>query len=257
MPPRTSPRRPSKPDPADLVVPEVPWPTLYAHLRRTWKPGEHVTLIGPNGAGKTHVALLLGDLCGHTLVLATKRRDPLVSGLQGRGYVLVGSLERVPVSGDGGVPVHRRVLLWTNPDVRDERQRRLAQRRVLSHALSTAERQGRWCVVVDETMWLVQNLRLGEELDSLWFQARTSRVSVVACAQRPTRVPRMMVSQATHVFLWHVSDRRDIEPLRELGGVVSREVIEANVGELDWHRHEFLYFNAHSGYVARSVAPPN
>lgn len=241
-------------EPESLVVPEIPWRDLFAHLRETWKPGEHVTLIGPNGAGKTHVALQLADLCRYVLVLATKRRDPLVSELRGRGYVQVNSLEEIPVTAQGGQPVHHRVLLWSNPETRDERLRRRLQARALANALATAERQGRWAVVVDETMWFVQNLGLSDELDSLWFQARTSKVSVIACAQRPTKIPRMMVSQATHVFLWHVSDRRDLEPLRELGGVVSRELIEENVAQLDWHRHEFLYFNAHSGFVARSVA---
>lgn len=247
-------RQPLSPEQARLA--ETPWPVVYDYLARNWKQGEHASLIGPNGAGKTHLALMLGELRGHTIVLATKRRDPLVQDLTRRGYVLVTSLDEVPLAADNGRPVHKRVLLWVNPDTRDERQRRRIQSRRLADALSGAERQGSWCVIVDETIWLSDSLGLKQELDSLWYQARSSKVSVVACAQRPTTVPRMMVSQATHVFIWAVSDRRELETLRDLGGNVPREVLEENIATLDWDRHEFLYVNTRTNELMRSVAPP-
>lgn len=248
--------------PPATSVPFVPWPELEQHLKDTWQPGQHATLIGPTGAGKSHVALTLGEMCAHTVVLATKRRDELVSDLQGRGYVLSGSMDEIPYAevhtgrGPRRVPVHRRVLIWANPQTRSERTRKAVQTAMLRQALGATERQGSWCVIVDEAMWLHQNLNLSDELDALWFGGRSSRVSVVACGQRPVSVPRQMIAQASLLLLWHIADRRDLEALREMGGVVPREVIQDTLPQLDYEGHEFLFVQPHTGYVARSVAPP-
>lgn len=248
-------RRQRQLDAEALTVPEVPWPRLYEHLRRTWQPDEHVTLLGPTRAGKTHAALELTRMTPYTLVIATKRRDPLVESLRGR-YFVVDDLSEIPVSADTGRPVHRKVLLWTNPRAKTEAARWAVQARVIRQAFKIAEEQGSWTIVLDETMWLAQNLRLATELDSLWFQAASSRVSLVALAQRPSKIPRMMVSQATMLFLWQFSDRRDLEVLREFGGSQDvRAVIEENLPRLSWQRHEFLWVNVRTGEMARSVAP--
>lgn len=240
-------------------MPTVPWETLERHLRSSWKPGQHATLLGPNGAGKTHLALQLGEMCAHTVVLATKRRDPLVSELDARGYTHVRDVDEIPYAdGPNGErhPIHRRVLVWANPQVRGERQRLALQSAHIREALAAAERQGSWCVVLDETMWLYKNLRLDAELDSMWFQARSSRVSVVACAQRPVQVPRQMIAQASVLVMWHLADKRDLESLRDMGGVVDREIIVETLPQLDWEKHEFLVVFPHTGHLARSVAPP-
>ena len=250
---RTSRRRQSEPDDA-YRVPEVPWPRLYGHLRRTWQPGEHATLLGPTRAGKTFLALELARMSRYSLVIATKRRDELVQALHGQGYVVVQSLEEVPRAADTGRPVWNRVLLWVNPSTRDERRRLALQETAIRSALATAERQGGWTIVLDETMWLATNLGLARELDSLWFQAASSKVSVVALAQRPSRIPRMMVSQATQLFAWQFSDRRDLEILRELGGSPDTKIaLEDNLPRLSFTRHEFLWANVRTGEIARSV----
>lgn len=243
-------------------MPAVPWADLERHLKASWRPGGHATLLGPTRAGKTHVALTLGEMCAHTVVLATKRRDELVTALSAKGYVLEPDMGRIPYAeihtenGSRRVPVHNRVLVWANPQVKDVKLRQAMQARQLRDTLNTAERQGSWCVVLDETMWLHQNLGLGPELDSLWFQAASSKVSVVACAQRPVQVPRQMIAQASLLFLWHIGDKRDLESLRDMGGVIPREIIEDTLPALSWEQHEFLYIEPHTGFVARSIAPP-
>jgi len=240
----------------------VPWTTLESHLRRNWQPGQHATLLGPNGAGKSHVALTLGELCAHTVVIATKRRDPLVQELQARGYQLVPDMDDIPFAevhtenGSRRVPVHRRVLVWANPQTKTASHRMVLQKTQIQQTLNTAERQGNWCIVLDETMWLYGNLGLAAELDSMWFQARSSQVSVVACAQRPVQVPRQMIAQASLLFLWHIGDKRDLESLRDMGGVIPRDIIEDTLPNLSWESHEFLFIEPHTGFVCRSIAPP-
>jgi energy-coupling factor transporter ATP-binding protein EcfA2 len=226
---------------------------LERHLETAFTPGQHVCLIGKNGSGKTHIALALAEIRTHVMIIATKRRDPLLQNAA-RGYSVVGSVREVPRT-ENGHPVYRRVIVWPGQGIQDEDARRKLQAGEVKLALNTAERQGKWTVLLDETMWAYDMLGLRRDLDSVWYQGRSSGLSLVANAQRPTRVPRLMISSASHLFLSYVSDKRDLEPLREIAGVVPPEVIEATLPTLDWDRHEFLYVGADTGYIARTIAP--
>lgn len=253
--PPTSRRRPSKALSGGAeLVPFVPWTKLERHLATAWRQGQHVTLIGKSGGGKTHLAIELLRSRPYVVILATKRHDPLMEEA-GRGYVVVSSLNEVPLT-EGGRPVHRRVLVWPGALEKDERKRQAVQARALRETLSIAERQRQWTILVDETMWLHDMLGLRRELEAQWYQARSSGISLVANAQRPTKVPRQMIAQASHLFLWSVSDKRDLEPLREIAGRVPPALVEAVLPELDYDSHEVLYVGADDGYLARTIAPP-
>lgn len=236
-------------------VPFVGWTELQAHLARTWKPGQHVTCIGKAGSGKTHLALELVDMRPYSIIAASKRHDPIMDAAISRGYKLVDSMKEIPMT-ETGRPVYRRVVVWPGGNIESEKHRQALQAFEFRNMLSTAERQRHWTVLIDETMWFYDMLQLKKELDAQWYQARSSGISLIACAQRPIRVPRLMISQASHLFIFYVSDKRDLEPLREIGGRVAPEVIETVLPSLDAERHEFLYIGADSGYIARSIAPP-
>ena len=235
-------------------VPFVGWSELEAHISRTWKPGEHVTLIGKTRSGKTHLSLALADTRTYVIIAATKRRDPLLAAAQ-RGYKVVESMREIPRT-ETGRPVFRKVIVWPGRAIHAESERLRFQAASLRETFATAERQGNWTVLLDETMWAYDRLNLKKELDSVWYQGGSAGVSLVACAQRPLRVPRLMISQAAHLFLWYVSDKRDLEPLRDIAGAVPPAIVEATLPTLDWDRHEFLYVGANTGFIARSIAPP-
>lgn len=237
-----------------VSVPFIGWSQLRTHLERSWLPGQHVTLVGKTGSGKTHIALELLDMRTYSLILATKRRDPLLQEA-GAGYKVVEDMNEIPRT-ENGTPVYRHVIVWPGRAITNEDDRLNMQRNAIKNTLATTERQGNWTVLSDETMWLYDRLRLKAELDSVWYQGRSSGISFIANAQRPTRVPRLMISSASHLFLSYVSDKRDLEPLREIAGVVPAELIERTLPTLDWERHEFLYVGADTGYVARTIAPP-
>lgn len=231
------------------------WVELEAKLKREWLPGEHVTLVGPTGAGKTHMMLTLARLCRYVLVIATKRRDPLVTKLR-ETHKLTANLSRDVIWSYDGQPIDRRLLFWPRaPEKASAKQRHDMQAEAIRGALDWADKTGGWAVLVDELMWAAKQLRLQEELEAVWFQGRTQGVSMIAAAQRPRHVPLLAFSQATYVILWQTSDSQDIERLREISSGFPRQMMEQAVASLDWESHEALFIDTRRKELARVVAP--
>lgn len=202
------------------------------------------------------MALELAKLCRYVLVIATKRRDPLVEELR-RDHVITDDLSRDVVWAVDGGPITERVVFWPRfPEKMSAEARASAQAVSIRHALDWSDRTGGWAVLVDETMWVVEQLRLEKALNSVWFQGRTQGVSVIACAQRPARVPRLAFSQATYLFIWKTSDRQDLERLREISAGFPKGLIDESVAGLDSQRHEALFVDTLRGDLARVIAPP-
>lgn len=236
--------------------PRLDWPTLRAYLLAEWQPGEHWTLLGPTGTGKTHAALTLASLTPYTLVIATKRRDPLVEDLAG-SHKVVTDLKRDVLWTTSGKPLHPNLIFWPQAsDKMTSRQRAEWQAAEIRKALDWADRTGSWTVVIDELMWASRNLRLERELEMLYFQARTQGVSIIGCAQRPRQVPLLALNQATYLLIWQSSDKQDIERLRELSAGFPRQLIETCVQQLSRSEHEALFVNAKHQELARVVMPP-
>lgn len=240
------------------------WATLQARLSREWLPGDHVTIVGPTKSGKTHIALHLAEMCRYILILATKRRDPLVSELRAKGYYITSDLSELQWTVDytdranpKEVPLHPRVVFWPQtPPKMQARARYALLGGKHREAMNWAEETRNWCVVVDETMFLADKLRLQDDLDSLWFQGRTQGVSVIANTQRPAHVPRLAFSQATYLFISQTSDKQDVERLREISAGIPKEIIESAVQTLDFRAHEFLFIDSRAKALARVIAPP-
>lgn len=240
-------------------VPLIPWSSLQSRLASRWRPGQHVTIVGPTGSGKTHVALTLLDICRYRLVMATKRKDPLVQQLQAHGYHITGDLKEIQwtISDDDyREPLQKQVVFWpTFPEKLSTRERLEVQARVMAKALDWADKTGGWAVLLDETMWMHTNLRLERELSSMWFQGRTQGLSVIANSQRPAHVPRLAWNQADYFFIFQTQDKTDLDSLREISSGFPKELIEETVRSLDYHGHEALFVDARNRELARVVAP--
>ena len=241
--------------------PKVSWSSLRAKLAAEWVPGEHVTIVGPTGSGKTHFAVSLAELCKYVLVLAAKRQDPLVSDLQAHGYIVTRDLAEIQWTADrdGGPlePVHRRIVYWpSSPEKLNPQQLIAAHTRAFGGALDWADKSGKWCLIVDETLYLADHLRLQRELDHVWFQGRSQKLSVIACAQRPSRVPRLAFSSASYLLLAQTNDAGDLERLREISAGFPRGMIDDAVQSLDYDAHEFLFVSTRDKGLARVIAPP-
>lgn len=232
----------------------MPWSTVEATLKADWEQGDHVTIVAPTKHGKTHLALALAELSRYVLVLATKRRDPLVSDLARDGYMVTQTTDDV-LWGENE-PITPKVVVWPqSPPKASAAQRVAILRRELSHVMNWAQETGGWTIIADETMYLSERLRLEDELNEIWYGGRTMGVSLVSLMQRPARVPRLAFSQAAYIFLGKYGDKRDIDTVREIGSVIPREVMEQGIHSLSKPEHEFLFIDTVRDQVAITVAP--
>lgn len=221
------------------------------HFRAEFAQGEHVTILGPTQSGKTTLALEVLEARDHILFLATKREDPLIAGLASRGYRVSHDLDiRVR---DGHI-LDRRFVFWPVRTVvksRAGRERRLnmeefrqMQRAEVKRALDYVWHTRRWAVFADETVWLSEKgeggLGLGSDLNTLWYQGATAKISLIAATQRPSWIPRAAYSSPEHLFFFATTDKADLERLSDIGAGIDKRTLEAAIVGL--RRHEFLYF---------------
>lgn len=219
----------------------------WSDLRRAmaWRQGEHVSFIGPTGTGKTTAMLGLLDLRRYVCVIGTKPRDETLESLVKRG----GGYKRI--TSWPPPRIRDRVVLWPHVE-RASDNARIAG--VIREALDEAFAEGSWCIAADEIWYLAHKLKLADMLETYWSQGRSIGLSLVATTQRPAWVPRMMYSQATHLFLWKDLDRTNLDRIKDItGGSLNSTDIRKIVGMLE--RHEALYLNTRTGTMLRTRAP--
>lgn len=214
-----------------------------------------MTILGPTQSGKTTLALEVLEAREHILFLATKREDPLIEGLAARGYRISDDLDiRVTEGADGKHILDKRFVFWpVRSTIRTGRGRtrhmtmdefRDYQRAEVKRALNYVWRVRRWAVFADETTWLSESgeggLGLGKDLNTLWYQGATAKISLIAATQRPSWIPRAAYSSPEHLFFFSTTDKADLDRLSDIGAGVDKKLLEAEITSL--RRHEFLYF---------------
>lgn len=192
----------------------TPWPEFKTRFR--WNQGEHVGIIGPTGAGKTTLQTELMPYRKANLMFGTKVADPQYDLLLKRGFKRVESMSEVR-------PWDYNVILW--PKYKGSiPQLVLKQRAVFAEAMDTIVSQKRWTVWIDEAKYTSQFLGLGKELEFCVEQLRSLKATVICGAQRPAWIPKSILSNASHVFIWKTTNRDDALRLADIGGVDVDEV---------------------------------
>lgn len=223
---------------ARVDVTKIPWDVLMANM--VWRQGEHVTLVGPTGCGKTTVALAMLEKRQWICVLATKPRDPLIKSLPKQGFKVI---DRWPPP-----DYLRKVVLWPKISALGDMA---SQKREIQRAMAMMYRSGGWCVVGDELRYLTQTLGLKREAEMYWLQGRSLGISFVTATQRPAWVPLEAYDQATHLFLWRETDKRNLARLGDIGGV-DTDLIRHVIPRLP--KHDFLYINTRDATMCISNA---
>lgn len=220
----------------------VDWDTFLEH-HFVWKQGEHVTLIGPTGQGKTTLAKIILRQREYVLSLVTKRKDSLIGEFKSEGYHKVKEWGNLPHKSKSKVMLHP-PFLRTEP-------REAEQRRSFASALDRVFDEGGWTVYLDEAPYVIEDLNLIKKVKRLWQEARSSKITVVAAAQRPRFLPLAAYSQATHLFFWRNQDESDSKRLGGLGGL-DKKRIERTVATLE--EFQVLYVNTRTGALVITKA---
>jgi energy-coupling factor transporter ATP-binding protein EcfA2 len=219
-------------------------------------PGEHATFIGPTGCGKTELALELmasaheqhPDTRAVALVMKPDK-GPKSRGRKSTGDETISRLTR---KFGGRVtrqwpprkwPWQDEPPLWAfwprhemDPDV-DRPEHHSVFRRAILDTYAT----GDWWLFADEVYSLNAELKLGDELVTLWTKSRGMCTSVFAATQRPAHVPLWMYSEPSHFFLWKMRDGAGYDRLREIGGTLDTALITRTLARLKQFECVYLY----------------
>lgn len=212
-----------------------PWQSHLPGLR--WEQGDHVFIAGPTKAGKTTMMSRLVRKRSHVVVFVSKLKDDTFAR-EFKGWT---RLEEWPK--DGPPPWMTNILLWPKPVKDDLGATERKQRAVFEYAMNRISSQGNRCVVIDEMLMFVdpQILGLGKRVGQLHYFGRSSGISMLTLTQRPSWIPRVVMSSVTHAYIAKTTDGDDLKRLSELGSVDKR-VVAHNLGRLPT-RHDYVYLN--------------
>ena len=227
-------------------IPYVDWSAFMRQFR--WKQGEHILMVAPTGMGKTvlNKALLRYREMrhGYIAVLATKPVDEELTELEKRGYIRVKE-QRVWTAAS-----YPKVLLW--PPAGDFNNLTV-QRRTFLNALQGMWKAGKWTVMLNELRYLTDNLQLKREINTLYLQARSSKMSLTGETQRPRNVPLEAFSQSSHAFFGPCRDDEDLKRISGIGNA-DPKVLRLVVQQLE--RYQFAYVNAITGMIVVTKTKP-
>lgn len=211
--------------------PSVPWAEFFPAFSRRWEQGEHVFINGQTGSGKTELLLKILQRRSHSVVMVTKPRDPIFKSPLAKDYVRMSKFD--PKS------YHSRILLSARSG--DSTANMVGnQNEIFKDAFDKIYRAGGWAVGVDETLWISNRLKLGNEAGDGAFMGRALGLSYVFATQRPARIPVIIPQSASHAFIGKTSRKGDLDTLAELGGDV--QATKRAIASLR-DQHDFVYID--------------
>lgn len=184
---------------------------FFQDFRRAWLVSEHVTLVGTTGDGKTVLAKDLCNMRKYVVVVATKKADESLDKFSKDEKNKWYTVKHWPPD------FHmNHVLYWTRPkELGDFTE----QRYKVFEVLADVYYKGGWTCYMDDTFYISNTLRLGEQVKMLYTQVRSQDVSLLGSIQRPAWVPVEVLSQSTHMLIFGLHNENDVETSAKEQGI--------------------------------------
>lgn len=213
----------------------------------SWKQDEHVSIIGPTGTGKSALAVELLKIRKYRIFVMTKPEDDkLERALLRQNYVTVAAFPKNPPEDID------KYLLWPpgsgdlSPDGRDSQRTIIRDAFMKVFTGTNGGKPGRWCFCFDEARYVADPSMLGlrQMMVQLLIQGRSVRIAMMMLFQRPSWVPPEAYDQASHLFVAHDNDRRNVQRFKEIGGI-DGDQFAWTIQRLE--RYEWAYADARPG----------
>lgn len=214
----------------------------FKRLAQTWEQGEHVLISGATGSGKTalarHVDQIRIDRGGHVVVFVCKMRPDKTILEDYKGWTRWTDAKRITKPSAH----ENKILLW--PDTAKAKTMRDAldiQKNVFGDAMDKLSQVGKWNLHVDEGLYVTNPsfLNFGQELAMLHALGRSSNLSITTLTQRPSHLPLIIYSSASHAMIGRTREQVDLKRLSELGARESAKELASRINAQG--RHDFLW----------------
>jgi hypothetical protein len=213
------------------------WEEFAELFRTAHRQGEHVAIVGQTGSGKSVLALSLCKIIGsrpgrdrrpaRVVILGTKPRDETLSSL---GWPVIKKWP--PAYGQ------EHCIVW--PRGGSASKETANQRAVFRPLLDIIYQEGGQTVEIDEAAYFEEpppdGLGLRGIMVKIWTNARSNKLTLVACTQRPRHVTLSMWTEPSWIFIFAPDDLDDLKRVAELSG--ARDAVLELASQLG--PHEFI-----------------
>lgn len=208
----------------------IKWQDHLAGLR--WDKGDHILVAAPTKSGKTTLAADLVERRSHVITFATKPRDDTLDK-EYKDWSRVSHPREIK-------SWMNRIIVAPEPG-RNMIETRGMQRRVYPEVFDFIYRDGGWCVLIDEALYMsdAKYGNCGTQIEMMHYHGRSNGISMVTMTQRPAWIPKIIYSSASHAYIARTRDSADLRRLSELGNVDPKE-LSRDVSSLPT-RYDFVY----------------